>query len=79
MESYFKISSITGEKYDLFKVVRILNIQQVCFYLDKGVKLLHIEPSEDRKTQKPLLVFFFDRDESKDAYDEWCNRKDGNK
>lgn len=71
----YKVSDITQREYDLFKQVRILNIQQVIFYLQNGVTLNDIELSEDRKTHSPVMVFLFDREDTRTAYDLWCRRK----
>lgn len=73
-EKYFKKSKITGRTYDLFSVVRILNIEQVIFYLSRDIPLQEIEISTTRKENKPILVFYFNRSDSKEAYDEWCER-----
>jgi len=81
---YFKESRITGKKYDLFKQVRILNIQQAIFYLKNGVCLQDIEISKDRNGKNDVLVFLFDKDESQEAFQAWrgdsingvsCNRR----
>ena len=68
-------SDITQRDYDLFKVIRILNINQAIFFIEYGVVLQDIEISTDRKTGKPVMVFLFYRDDTKNAFDEWCNRK----
>ena len=72
---HYKVSKITQRKYDLFGIVRILNIQQAIWYLSHDVPLEDIEISEDRKTGVPVLVFLFDRLCSQSAYDSWCNNK----
>ena len=71
---YYKVSKITGKTYDLFSIIRILNIQQVIFFLSKQIPLQDIEVSEDRNTGKPVLVFYFNREDTREAYDEWCKR-----
>ena len=71
---YYKVSDITGKKYDLFSIVRILNIQQIIFFLSKKIPVQDIEISEDRNSGKPVLVFYFKREDTKEAYDEWCKR-----
>ena len=68
-------SDITGKTYYASDVVRILNIYQVHYYLQMNVELLDVYPSKDRETDKPLLVFIFDRKASRQAYDLWCKRK----
>ena len=74
MESYNRKSLITGKYYNLFDSVRILNLRQVAAYLDYGLLPLHIYTSKD-ENEKPILVFLFDREESKDAYDLWCKHE----
>ena len=74
-EPYYKTSKITGRTYNLFNICRILNLTQVCYYLEQNVPIEDIEVSEDRKQGNPILVFYFDRDLSKEAYDNWCNRE----
>lgn len=73
-DSYVELSTVTGQYYDLFKCIRILNIQQVCFYLDKAVPLRDIKQSID-KNGKSVLVFYFYKEDTKNAYNEWCERK----
>lgn len=68
-------SKITNKQYKPSKVVRILNIQQVIAYLNIGVELLDIYTSIDKKTENKVLVFLFDRESSKEAYDLWCRRE----
>ena len=69
------LSNVTNKKYTPSKVVRILNIQQVIAYLNHGVELLDVYTSIDKKTDGKVLVFLFDRESSKEAYDLWCRRE----
>ena len=73
---FYKKSSITGKEYNVFKVVRILNVKQAAYYMYRGLDLLHIELSKDKYTDAPVLVFYFDRNSSKNIFDEWCNQRD---
>lgn len=75
-EKRYETSKITGRTYELFSQIRILNIQQCIFYLENGVVLNDIEISEDRRTHQPIMVFLFNREETHDAYDKWCKRRD---
>lgn len=75
IESSTIISTITGKTYEAKDVVRILNTQQVIAYLNNGVELLDLYPSYDNRSDKPLLVYIFDRYKSKEAYDLWCRRE----
>lgn len=75
MEEYWKISDITGKRYNLFQIIRILNVKQAAYYSASGLDLLHIECSSDRKTGEPVYVFYFNREDTKDVYDKWCKKK----
>ena len=75
-ETRYETSSITGRTYELFSQIRILNIQQSIFYIQNGVMLNDIEIGEDRKTHLPIMVFLFNREDTRDAYDKWCKRRD---
>lgn len=68
-------SDVTGKTYATKDVVRILNTQQVIAYLNNGIELLDVYPSYDERSDKPLLVYIFDRAASKEAYDKWCRRE----
>lgn len=67
-------SNFTGKTYDPANAVRILNMQQVAAYLNYGVNLIDLYSSKD-KNGKPILVFIFNREETKEAYDLWCNHE----
>lgn len=74
MEKFKRKSRITGEYYYLFESVRILNLKQVTAYIDHGVMPLDIYTSKDNDG-KPVLVFLFDREETKEVYDLWCKHE----
>lgn len=65
-------SEVTGKDYYPSKCIRLVNIRQCCTYMQLGLKPLDIYPSIDFKTNSPVLVMIFDREESKPAYDRWC-------
>lgn len=71
----FITSKVTGKKYIAENCVRILNPQQVAAYLDYGVELLDIYISKDKITDKKILVYIFNRNDSAEAYDLWCKRE----
>lgn len=75
-QPYYKTSKITGKTYDLFSQIRILNMQQNAFYLDHNVPLQDIEISEDRNTGKPIMVFLYNRADTKESFDLWCKNKE---
>ena len=66
-------SSLTGKTYDLSKVARLINIQQICTYLKSSILPVDIYTSLDLKTNKPILVFLFDKEETKEIYERWKN------
>ena len=72
-DEYYRTSTVTGRSYDVFKTVKILNIQQACSYMDNDVFPVDIKVSIDQRSGKKCLVFYFDREESKSVYDKWCN------
>ena len=72
-ESFIVKSPVTQREYDLFACVKIINIQQACAYMDNGVLPVDIKSSTDNKTGKRCVVFYFDKNESKEVYDKWCN------
>ena len=72
-EHYLTKSSVTQREYDLFNAVKIVNIQQACAYIEHDVFPVDIKTSVDAKTGKRCVVFYFDKTESKDVYDKWCN------
>ena len=74
-DPYFITSQVTGKTYDVFSVVRILNVRQAAFYMSRSVVLQDIEVSQDRKTDLPVLVFYFNKDDTKEVYDIWCNQE----
>lgn len=75
-EPYYITSNITGKVYDIFSVIRILNTKQVAYFMSCGIELQDIEVSQDRKTGEPILVFYFNKDDTKEAFDSWCNKKE---
>lgn len=71
-EQFFRISTVTGRSYDVLKTVKILNIAQATAYMDNDVFPVDIKISKD-KNNKRCLVFYFDKEESSEVYDKWCN------
>ena len=54
------------------RAIRILNPLQAAMQWSNGVVPLDIYPSKDYKTQEPILVYVFNRDETNDVFHEWC-------
>lgn len=49
-------------------VVKIVNLKQVGLYIKNGIKPIDIEYTD-------RLVFIFNKDETKEVFDKWCNYK----
>lgn len=83
MEEFFRRTTVTGRSYDIFKTVKILNLQQAMFYVENDVFPVDIKVGVDTKidkvtgepTKKKVFIFYFDREESRAVYDAWCNNK----
>ncbi len=66
-------SDVTGKTYDPSKCVRILNSLQACKYMKHQCLPLDMYPSIDFKTGQDVIVYIFDREESKELYSAWCD------
>lgn len=78
---FIKRSPITGRKYDYFSkdILRIVNFEQSFFYIEEyNIIPLDIILSDDRQRPgKKIVLFLFDKNETKEAYAAWCTRKKG--
>lgn len=75
-EEYYRKSEITGKEYNIFECVRILNVQQSAFYMKNNIFPVDIKISRSKDDTKDVLVFYFIKDETKEAYDAWCRQKE---
>ena len=73
-DEFYRLSTVTGKKYDIFKTVKILNIQQCIYYMQHGCFPVDIKITESDKGNK-CLVFYYNKEETKDIYDDWKSRK----
>ena len=69
---FYRISTVTGRSYDVFKTIKILNLKQATLYMANNIYPVDIKISINNKTKEKCLVFYFDREESKEVYDKWC-------
>lgn len=70
----------TNKIYEAKNAFRIINPKQLLFYLEKGVELYDVYPSEDLKDpNKKILVYIVDKKASRKFYDEWELRKNDSK
>ena len=61
---------------NLDKNICIVNPKQAAFYWgEKGIEPIHIYPSYDNRTNQPIIVFVFNRNETYDIYKEWLDRR----
>lgn len=77
MSEYMRFSTVTNKKYNMFNTVRILNMEQWSFYMDRGVNPVDIKVTESNRSDKKMVAFYFDKDETKNVYAEWCAYKEG--
>lgn len=61
---------------NLDKYICILNPKQAAFYWgEKGIEPIYIYPSYDNRTNQPIIVFVFNRNETHTVYKEWLDRR----
>lgn len=61
---------------NLDKYICIINPKQAAFYWgEKEIEPVRIYPSVENKTNQPIIVFVFDRNNTYDAYKEWLERR----
>lgn len=66
-------SETTGKTYCPSECIRLVNMKQLAAYMVYGVELQDIYASRDFKTNVPILVGIVKREDSKQAYEKWCN------
>lgn len=64
-------STLTGKDYYLSDAIRLVNIRQICSYWLMNIMPLDVYPSIDFKTNNPVLVFIYSREETQEAYKRW--------
>ena len=65
----------SNREYKAKDCIKILDPFQAASYWCNGVEPVEIYPSRDYTTGKPLLVYVFKRDETKEVFDLWCKRE----
>ena len=66
------ISDKTKKEYAPKDCVRIVNQLQAATYMANGADLLDIYVSRDYKTNRPMMVYIFNRAATTTLYDKWC-------
>lgn len=69
-DEFFRMSTVTGKKYNIFETVKILNINQCIYYMQNGFYPVDIKISQNEKENK-CLVFYYDKNETKKIYEDW--------
>ena len=62
-------SKIFNNEYSTEDTVKIVNTRQAGLYVKNNIPIVDLFWSRD------TLVFVFDREKSKEAYDLWCKRE----
>ena len=65
----------SGKLYYASEAIRILDPQQAAAYWANNVVPLDIYSSRNYETGKPVIVFVFNRAETKDVFDKWCKHE----
>jgi len=73
-KDYRRRSNTSGENYDFFKTVKIKNPHQAAIYMDFGVNPVDVRSVRD-EDGKLKIVFYFDKEESKEVFDLWCRHE----
>lgn len=69
-DEFYRMSTVTGKKYNIFETVKILNINQCIYYMQNGFYPVDIKISQNEKGNK-CLVFYYNKDETKKIYEDW--------
>lgn len=74
MDEFYRKSRLTGREYNVFDTVKILNLTQVAAYMNRDVLPVDIVVGTG-KEGRPILVFYYMREETKEVYDLWCRHE----
>jgi len=73
-DEYYRFSTVTGKKYNVFDSVKLLNLNQCIFYMENNVFPDDIKISINDKGNK-CLVFYFNKDATKEIYKRWQEQR----
>ena len=59
--------------YNTKDVIRIKNPKQRDLYLMNGIMPKDIYTSVDEKTEEKILIYIFEKKDTREAYEKWCN------
>ena len=66
-------SNLGNFSYNTNDVVRIKNPKQRDLYLMNGIMPKDIYTIIDEKTDEKILIYIFEKDDTREAYEKWCN------
>ncbi|SDW46833.1 hypothetical protein SAMN05216391_108119 [Lachnospiraceae bacterium KHCPX20] len=70
-------SNVTGITYSSQDVVRIVNPKQAAAYMFFGAPLIDVYASLQSDKGSHVLVFLFNRADTQELYQRWCNHELG--
>lgn len=73
-EEFYRLSTVTGKKYNIFDTVKILNLNQCIFYMQNEFYPEDIKITINDKGNK-CLVFYYNKELTKSIYEEWQNQR----
>ena len=66
-------TNLSPRDYSEKEVIRIYNRDQQTFYIDSNIYPVDIYTSYNSKSDKRIIVMAFIKEDTKDAYQKWCN------
>lgn len=70
-----EISNMSGKKYRLSDVVKIVDPKQQKLYIKNEVYPIDMFTTKDLYSDNQILVMLFNKEETKDLYIKWKNRE----
>ena len=71
-------SNLKCGKYTEKDIIRIYNRDQQTFYVDSGVYPIDLYTSYAPKNNRKIIVMIFNRNDTKDVYQNWMNYTSNN-
>lgn len=66
-------SNLKNMEYTEKEVIRIYNRDQQTFYIDYGIYPIDMYTSYAPKNNRKIIVMIFNRNDTKEVYQKWCN------
>lgn len=71
-DEFYRTSNLTGRTYNFFETVKIKNMNQAAAYIENDVFPIDVRAGRE-ENGKRVIMFYFDKQESKEVFDKWCN------